>query len=87
MKITGQVMNASEEIRELTGKDGAKRQAKVSHVLLSVGDVGKEFEIVNIRCYDAKWPLPAIGKSWTTPSIRRYENFDGQVADVTVNEV
>lgn len=87
MKIVGQVMNASEEIRELTGKDGSKRQAKVSHVLLSVGDVGKEFEIVNIRCYDAKWPLPAVGKSWTTPSVRRYENFDGQVADVTVNEV
>ena len=87
MKIIGQVMNASEEMRELTGKDGAKRMSKVSHVLLSVGEVGKDFEIVNVRCHDAKWALPDIGKKWTSPNVRRYENFDGQVADVTVQEV
>lgn len=87
MKITGKVMNASVEDRELTGKDGTKRMSRVSHVLLSVGDIGKEFEIVNIRCYDAKWALPEIGKTWTSPSVRRYENFDGQVADVTVQEM
>ena len=87
MKLSGQVMNASVEDRELTSKDGVRRMSKVSHVLMSCGEVGKEFEIVNVRCYDAKWPLPAIGKSWTTPPVRRYENFDGQVADVTVREV
>lgn len=86
MKIKGQVMNASEEMRELSAKDGTKRMSKVSHVLLSCGDIGKDFEIVNVRCYDAKWSLPEIGKPWTTPSVRRYENFDGQVADVTVQD-
>lgn len=84
MVIKGMVMNASEEERELTGKDGTKRRAKVSHVLLSVGEVGKDFEIVNLRAYDADWKLPAIGKEWTTPRIKRYENFDGNVADVSI---
>lgn len=83
MTITGNVMNASTEERELSGKDGTKRKSVISHVLLSVGEVGKDFEIVNIRSYDASWKLPSVGKPWTTPPIRRYENFDGQVADVT----
>ena len=84
MTLTGDVINASIEERELTGKDGAKRKSKISHVLLMAGK-GETTEIINIRAYDADWPLPAIGtKGWITPRIRRYENFDGQVADVSV---
>lgn len=82
MIIEGVVMNASEEERELAGKDGQKRKAKISHVLLSVGEVGKEFEVVNLRAYDAVWKLPEVGKKWKTPRIKRYENLDGNVADV-----
>lgn len=84
MVIKGMVMNASEEERELTGKDGSKRRAKISHVLLSVGEVGKDFEVVNIRSYDAEWKLPVVGKEWTTPRVKRYENFDGNVADALI---
>lgn len=83
MKIEGTVLKASEEDRELTGKDGSKRRAKVAHVLMSVG-VGKDIEIVNLKAYDASWKLPPEGKPWETPPIKRYENFDGTVADVTV---
>lgn len=84
MVIKGQVLNASLEERDLTSKDGTKRRSKISHVLLNVPMPGGTIEIVNLRAYDADWALPQIGKEWTTPRVRRYECFDGQVADVSV---
>lgn len=77
-------MNASREKREMAGKDGKSRIAEISHILLSVGTVGKDFEIVNIRSYDSSFALPAIGKEWTTPRVKKYENFDGQLAEALV---
>lgn len=84
MTITGNVLNSSIEERDLTNKDGLKSHAKISHVLMSTKADGGGVEIVNLRAYDADWPLPEIGKNWTTPRVRRYECFDGQVADVSV---
>lgn len=84
MTITGNVMNASIEERDLVGKDGVKKHSKISHVLMSVGEVGKAFEVVNLRAYDADFQLPKIGEKWTSPRVRKYENFDGQVAEVMV---
>ena len=92
MKLKGDVLNASIEERELVGKDGTKRNAKISHVLLIVTNVDKDAdgkpvkspEVVNLRAYDADWPLPAIGtKDWETPRVRKYENYDGNVAEVS----
>lgn len=84
MNISGDVLNASIEERDLVNKEGVKNHAKISHVLMSIkGDSGG-VEIVNLRAYDADWPLPEIGKKWTTPRVKRYECFDGQVADVSV---
>lgn len=83
MEIQGQVLNASIESRELVGKDGTKRTAKISHVLLMVSH-GNQTEIVNLRSFDADWALPKVSEKWTTPRVKRYECFDGQVADVTV---
>lgn len=85
MTIKGDVLNASVEDRELKEKDGATRKTKVSHVLLSTVSPAGGVEIVNLRCYDASWELPKIGtKGWETPRVKRYECFDGQVADVSV---
>ena len=84
MVITGDVLNASVEERELTSKDGTKQKAKISHVLLSTKGESNGVEIVNLRSYDAQWTLPEIGKKWTTPRVKKYECFDGQVADVSV---
>lgn len=84
MTITGDVLNSSIEERDLTNKDGVKSHAKISHVLMSTKSDGGGVEIVNLRAYDASWSLPEIGKKWTTPRVRRYECFDGQVADVSV---
>lgn len=84
MRITGQVMNASSEKREMVGKDGNKRTTNISHVLMSVGKIGEDFEIVNVRAYDASFALPQVGKEWTTPRVKKYENFDGQVGDAIV---
>ena len=84
MTITGDVLNASVEEREMTSKDGTKQKAKISHVLLSTKGEGNAVEIVNLRSYDATWTLPEIGKKWTTPRVKKYECFDGQVADVSV---
>lgn len=84
MVLTGDVLNASVEERDMVNKEGVKSHAKISHVLLSVKADNGGIEIVNLRCYDATWSLPELGKRWTTPRIKRYENFDGQVADVSV---
>lgn len=85
MTIKGDVLNSSVEERELTDKTGNKRNAKISHVLLSVSLPTGGIEIINLRAYDASWDLPKVGsKNWESPRIKRYENFDGQVADVSV---
>lgn len=84
MTINGQVLNVSSEDRELVGKDGTKSKKKISHVLLAVGKIGSpEYEIVNLRGYDVSWSLPEIGKPWTTPPVKKYENYSG-VAEVMV---
>lgn len=84
MQLSGEVLNASVETRELVGKDGVKKSSKISHVLLSLKAENGGVEILNLRSFDATWELPKIGVKWTTPRVKRYECFDGQVADVTV---
>lgn len=86
MIMTGQVINVSEETREMTSKDGAsKRTAKIKHVLLMCPGSNGGVEVVNLRAYDQDWDLPKIGdKSWSTPRIRKYECYDGNVAEVMV---
>lgn len=83
MNINGTVLNSSVEERELTGKDGTKRNAKISHVLLSV-EFPSGVEIVNLRGYDVDWSLPKTGTKWASPRVKRYECFDGMVAEVSV---
>ena len=84
MEIKGTVINALLEEREMTNKEGKKQNAKISHVVLSVPGVKGSVEIVNLRSYDADWSLPKIGVEWTTPRIKKYECYDGMVADVSV---
>lgn len=83
MTFKGTVLNSSTEQREMTGKDGGKRKSNIAHVLLDVKD-GDTREVVNIRCYDPEWTVPEIGKSWTSPRVKKYENYDGMVGDATV---
>lgn len=83
MQFKGIVLNSSVEEREMTGKDGSKRNAKIAHVLLDVKD-GETREVVNLRGYDPEWTCPEIGKSWTSPRVKKYENYDGMVGDATV---
>lgn len=82
MTIKGKVLNSSTEERDLTGKDGTKRRAKINHVLLNV-PTADGLEIVNIRAYDPEWTLPEVGKDWVTPRVKRYECFDGMIAEVS----
>lgn len=84
MEIKGTVINALVEEREMTNKEGKKQDAKISHVVLSVPGQKGAVEIVNLRSYDAEWTLPKIGAEWTTPRIKKYECYDGMVADVSV---
>lgn len=84
MEIKGTVINALVEERQMTNKEGKKENAKISHVVLSCPVDKDRVEIVNLRSYDAEWTLPKIGTLWTTPRVRKYECFDGMVADVSV---
>jgi len=59
------------------------RRNRISHVLLMC-ESPDGVEIANLRSFDAVWELPKIGEKWTTPRVKRYECYDGQVADVMV---
>lgn len=83
LKFKGTVLRAFVEDRELVGKDGTKRQAKIAHVLMLSGK-GAETVPLNIRAYDPVWALPEIGKEWETPAVKKYENYDGMTAEVQV---
>lgn len=83
MQLKGTVLNSSTEEREMVGKDGSKRRSRIAHVLLDFKD-GDSREVVNIRSYDPEWTVPEIGKVWTSPRIKKYENYDGMVGDATV---
>lgn len=83
MQFKGIVVNTSSEQREMTDKNGKSRKANIAHVLLDVKD-GDSREFVNIRCYDPEWTLPEIGKSWASPRVKKYENYDGMVGDASV---
>lgn len=84
MTIKGTVMNASEETRELVGKDGVKKSAKVTHILMFFkSSTGATF-VYKVRAYDATFTLPAVGKDWESPDIKKYECYDGQVAEVMI---
>lgn len=84
MKIKGQVINCSKETKELVGKDGVKRTSVVSHVLMFGKNDDGSTSVFNCRSYDASWELPSIGKEWVTPDIRKYECYDGAVAEVMI---
>lgn len=83
MNLEGEVVAAKVEERDLVGKDGVKSHSKISHVVLSVKKPDG-VEILNVRAYDATWELPKPGTKWQTPAVRRYECFDGMVAEVSV---
>lgn len=80
MCLIGKVLNQTLETRELTNKEGKKENTKVAHVVLMQDDG----EIANVRSYNPEWPLPEKGTKWTTPRVRKYECFDGMIADVSV---
>lgn len=80
MYLIGKVLNQTLENRELTNKEGKKESAKVAHVVLMQDDG----EIANVRSYNPDWTLPEKGAKWTSPRVRKYECFDGMIADVSV---
>lgn len=83
MTLKGTVIDSNIEERDLVGKDGNKKHLVVRRVLLSVKN-GAKVEICNCRAYDTAFELPKPGAEWTTPPVRRYECFDGMVAEVSV---
>ena len=88
MKLSGTVLNCSFEERELVGKDGLKKSHKIGRVLLLAEDDGSK-SAVSVRLFDSDQytdssKLPAVGSKWTTPRVRKYECYDGQIAEVMV---
>lgn len=88
MKITGTVLNTSLERRELVGKDGTKKEHTFARILCLVEEDGSKCAIC-VKTFDHpdymdKSNLPAVGKAWTSPRVRRYECLDGQIAEVNV---
>lgn len=94
MKIKGIVLNSSIETRDLNRKDGTvEREVSIAHILLivknpikdSAGKVtGSSDEVVNIRAFRPSFDIPSVGKEWETPRVKKYENFDGNIAQVMV---
>lgn len=88
MQIRGQVLNASLEKREMLNKDGVKAVHNILHILLLEKDKASGASFVhNIRSFDnpafpAESSLPSIGSDFTTPHIKKYECYNGQVSEV-----
>jgi len=88
MKITGQVLNTSIERRELVGKDGTRKEHTFARILLLVDEDGVKCA-VSVKTFDHpdymdSSKLPPVGKTWTSPRVRKYESMDGQIAEVNV---
>lgn len=88
MKISGTVLNCSFDERDLVGKDGVKKMHRIGRVLVLADDDGQK-SAVSVRLFDhadyfdaAK--LPAVGTKWTSPRVKKYECYDGQIAEVIV---
>lgn len=81
MKITGKVLSAKTEERDMVGKDGNKRHLKIHHIVLLSKNDG-ENEVVSIKSFNDNLQLPKVGEEFTT-SFRKYENNNG-IAEVFV---
>lgn len=78
MILTGKVIKSFREERDLVGKDGEKKHMVVSRVLLMIED-----ELASCCSYDSDFVLPKVGElHWNSPSVKRYENYKGMVAEV-----
>lgn len=87
MKIKGQVLNGVVEQRELVGKDGNRAMHTFARVLLLVEEEDGGKCAVNVKMFDNpdyldSSKLPAVGKVWVSPRVRKYESYDGQIAEV-----
>lgn len=88
MKITGTVLNCSFEERDLVGKDGIKKSHKIARILVLAEDDGQK-SAVSVRMFDnadfgEASKLPAVGTKWTSPRYKKYECYDGQIAEVMI---
>lgn len=85
MVLKGSVLNTKSDSRELVGKDGLKKQVTILYVQMMLG--GESPEICLVKHYQEigrEFPLPVVGKDWTTPAIKKYENYNGLSSEALV---
>lgn len=84
MKLEGKVLSAVSEEREMLGKDGVKQKRNVSTIVL-IAKVPEDgvTPVYTCRTFDEGFSLPKVGVEYVTPRIKKYECYNGVVADVT----
>lgn len=84
MKVEGIVIESQVEQRELVGKDGVKRNAVITSVVLQGEAKDGKREILNCRTYEPLGAdLPKHGDKWVTlRRVKKYENYNGMIAEV-----
>ena len=82
MKIKGKVLNAISERRDLLGKDGVKQSRLVSSIVLLGESEDGIIPVYNCRTYSDDYKLPKIGSDCEILRIKKYECYNGSVAEV-----
>lgn len=84
MKVDGIVIASKVEQRELVGKDGVKRNAVITSVVIQSDAKDGTVEILNCRTYEPLGAdVPKRGDKWISPrNVKKYENYNGTIAEV-----
>lgn len=79
MKIEGQVVKAVDEVRDFVNKQGVKEAKRIVKIVM----MSKDGEVINAKSYDDTLKdLPKNGSSFVLENIKKYENYQGMVAEV-----
>lgn len=79
MKIEGKVIKAVDEVRDFVNKQGVKESKRIVKIVMMSNDG----EVINAKSYDDTLKeLPKQGSVFTIESIKKYENYQGMVAEV-----
>lgn len=78
LKFKGKVLKVKEEDLELLSKDGVTKVKRHRVMMSMLVDDG----VMSIKSYDPTFTIPKAGEMFETPEVRKYENFDGLVAEV-----
>lgn len=79
MNIEGKVIKAVDEVRDFVNKQGVKEAKRIVKIVMMSNDG----EVINAKSYDDTLKeLPKNDATFVLENIKKYENYQGMVAEV-----